>query len=102
MQTASTFFNNAKCYLPDQGNVCHYTKKFTKTGLDTYIEYLKYLLNTLNILIRIPMIPGIVMVFCTPPLTMVTRERIFATRRVNQGIKKIFLKVLKKMFSSFE
>ena len=102
MQTATTFFNNAKCYLPDQGNVCHYTKKFTKTGLDTYIEYLKYLLNTLNILIQIPMIPGIVMVFCTPPLTMVTRERIFAIRRVNQGIKKIFLKVLKKMFLSFE
>ena len=48
------------------------------------------------------MIPGIVKVFCTPPLTMVTRERIFAIRRVNQGIKKIFLKVLKKMFLSFE
>ena len=105
MQTATTFFNNAKCYLPDQGNVCHYTKKFTKTGLDTYIEYLKYLFAAAKaslILIRIPMIPGIVVVFCTPHLTMVTRERIFTIWRANQGIKEIFLKVLKKMFLSFE
>ena len=39
-QSATTFFNNDKCCLRDQGNVWHHTKKFTETGLDPFIKYL--------------------------------------------------------------
>ena len=40
MKSATTFFNNGKCCLPDQGNVWHHAKKFTKTGFDPFIKYL--------------------------------------------------------------
>ena len=58
------------------------------------------------------MIPGIVVLFYRSPLSMVERERIsnennvhfilFSIPRANQSIKKIFLKVLEKMFSSLK
>ena len=64
------------------------------------------------VLIQISMIPGIVVLFYRSPLSMVERERIsnennvhfilFSIPRANQSIKKIFLKVLEKMFSSLE
>ena len=40
MQSATTFFNNGKCYLPDQENACHHAKKFTETGLEPFIKYI--------------------------------------------------------------
>ena len=58
------------------------------------------------------MIPGIVVLFYRSPLSIVERERIsnennvlfilFLIPRANQNIKKIFLKILEKMFSSLE
>ena len=58
------------------------------------------------------MIPGIVVLFYRSLLSMVASERIsnennvhfilFSIPRANQSIKKIFLKVLKKMFLSFK
>ena len=58
------------------------------------------------------MITGIVVLFYRPPLSMVAMGRIsnennvhfimFSIPRANQSIKKIFVKVLEKMFSSLE
>ena len=62
------------------------------------------------VLIRISMVPGLAVLFYRSPLNMIARERysfhiqinlLFSIRRVNQNIKKIFQKVLKKMFLSF-
>ena len=38
-QLAANFFNN-NCCFPFQGHFCHYTNKFTETGLDFFIKYL--------------------------------------------------------------
>ena len=40
MDSTVSFFENENCYLPDQGNVCHLTNKFTKTRLNQFIKYL--------------------------------------------------------------
>ena len=61
--------------------------------------------------LRISMIPGIVVLFYRSLLNMVPRKKYkikttlihtLIYRSVNQRVKKIFLKVLKKMFLSFE
>ena len=59
-------------------NVCHHTKKFTKTGLDPFIKYLIFAAAKASyiVLIRISMIPRIIVLFHRSPLSMVTPAKI--------------------------